>query len=701
MPKMRRNVSTVILILLALALDFQATSPASPRSGQDQEVLKHEVTVTLKLVQVHVVDSRGEPVTDLTKDDFILTDNGKIQTITDFEKHILFTPGEKGEPAGQEEASSGTDFNRKFFLFFDLAFNSARGIENAKQAALAFLDQQLLPTDEVGVLSYSVNKFLTMHEILTTDHNKVKEAVKGIGREGILGRAEDVEQGYWGTIEEMLRPENADMSETERLEQRSAFNSIRMDRLLSKQQVLIFIRVLKELAQALSRIPGHKHILFLSTGIPASIFEGDTSKKTAGLRDFIFQDAFADVKLSDQLEEMIRLMAASDSSVSPLYAEGTNSGSSPEFGFRDRQQLGKTTLQRIAAGTGGKYFGNIQNIKPILREIQNASSSFYVLGYTIGTSWDGKFHELSVKTRRKGCTVQAQTGYFNPKPFRQLTAMERKMDFLELALEEKSHFLAPLDLSLKAMPLTVEGLGALLTMAKIPAAAVQYLAGKQVEIANIIFDEKNDLRHIKSWRVDFTTLPIKDVFFYTLSSLPAGRYKSRLVLRNTETGTSAVSSAQAAVEAADGSGLLLSRPLLLIPEKKAIYLKGARLPGEDKGQKMIDLPDLYPCDFNVWAPIIDEMERGTAGLTAVVRGHVPGIQNPELKITPRLMYEATGEILPIPFSVSQKSPENGVQVFFVSFPSEQLGPGKYILHIDAQETETGVESQIRTTFSIK
>jgi hypothetical protein len=65
------------------------------------------------------------------------------------------------------------------------------------------------------------------------------------------------------------------------------------------------------------------------------------------------------------------------------------------------------------------------------------------------------------------------------------------------------------------------------------------------------------------------------------------------------------------------------------------------------------------------------------------------------------MDEATGEILPIPFSVSQKSPENGVQVSFITFPSEQLGPGKYVLQLEAQETQTGVASQTRTSFSIK
>ena len=698
---MKRNISIIVLILLVFIPGLRDACPAFPSPGQSQETLKHEVTVTLKLVQVHVVDSRGEPVTDLTKEDFVLTDNGKIQTITDFEKHVLFTPGEKEEPASQEEAPPAAKFNRKFFLFFDLAFNSAQGIENCKQAALAFMNQQLLPSDEVGVLSYSAIKYLIQHEILTTDHQKVKEAVMGIGRRGVLGRAEDVEQRYYALIEKMTDPAYEQMGEGERIDTETEFNATRMDRLAAKNQITTFTRVMKDLAQAIGHIPGHKFIVFLSAGIPASALGGDISRIDPNLQKFMFHDAFTDMKLTEQFEEMVRLLAASDSSIYSVYAEGTNLDMDPKYGFRGSQLLGKSTLQRMSTGTGGKYFGNIKNTEPILKEIQNASSSFYVLGYTIGTTWDGKFHKLSVTTKRKGCTVLAQTGYFSPKPFSAMTAFERKLDFLELALEEKSHFLAPLDLSLQALSLRLPGAMGLLTMAKIPAAAVQYLSGKQVEIAHLVFDEKGDLQFIKGWRLDFSKLPIKDIFFYGLSPLPAGLYRSRLVLRNMQTGASAVASAQAAVEASDSSGLRLSPPLLLLPEKNAVYLKGARLPAGDKGQKMIDLPDLYPCDFNVWTPVVGEIPRGTAGLTAVVRVYVPGTQYPGLNIIPRLMDEATGEILPIPFSVSQKSPENGVQVSFLTFPSEQLGPGKYVLQLEAQETETGLESQIRTTFSVK
>jgi len=39
---------------------------------QQPTQLKHEVKVTLKLVQVYVTDKKGNPVLDLTKDDILL-----------------------------------------------------------------------------------------------------------------------------------------------------------------------------------------------------------------------------------------------------------------------------------------------------------------------------------------------------------------------------------------------------------------------------------------------------------------------------------------------------------------------------------------------------------------------------------------------------------------------------------------------------
>ena len=64
------------------------------RQEKSQE-LKHEVAVTLKLVQVYVTDKKGNPVLDLKKEDFVIHDNGKKKPKTEFEMHILALPSKE------------------------------------------------------------------------------------------------------------------------------------------------------------------------------------------------------------------------------------------------------------------------------------------------------------------------------------------------------------------------------------------------------------------------------------------------------------------------------------------------------------------------------------------------------------------------------------------------------------------------------
>ncbi len=89
-----------------------------------------------------------------------------------------------------------TSLSRKFFVFFDFANNNPKGVAKAKEAALHFLDTNILPGDEVGLRSYSTVKGLSIHEYLTADARKVREAVDALSAKGLSGRADDVEQTF-------------------------------------------------------------------------------------------------------------------------------------------------------------------------------------------------------------------------------------------------------------------------------------------------------------------------------------------------------------------------------------------------------------------------------------------------------------------------------------------------------------------------
>ena len=85
----------ILLLIFALLIFIGSLQSQTNKSEANQETLQHEVTVTLKLIQVYVTDKKGNPITDLTKSDFVLHDNGKLEKITDFEKHFLSLPEKK------------------------------------------------------------------------------------------------------------------------------------------------------------------------------------------------------------------------------------------------------------------------------------------------------------------------------------------------------------------------------------------------------------------------------------------------------------------------------------------------------------------------------------------------------------------------------------------------------------------------------
>jgi hypothetical protein len=202
-----------ILLLIVGTCLISGLSLHSSQTSQDairpQKPLRHEVSVTIKLVQVLVTDKKGNPVTDLHKEDFVLCDNGKEQKLTEFERHDLRLPTAEAMPADGRAiptpiTGASRLLNRKLFFLFDFAYTNPQGARKAVQESLHFIDTRLLPTDEVGVVSYSAMKRLQIHEFLTNDHRKIRRAVESFGLYSSLGSGESLggEPGQESEFEE-------------------------------------------------------------------------------------------------------------------------------------------------------------------------------------------------------------------------------------------------------------------------------------------------------------------------------------------------------------------------------------------------------------------------------------------------------------------------------------------------------------------
>lgn len=678
--------------------------------------LKHNVTVTLKLIQVYVTNRAGNPVTDLQQNEFIVYDNKKLQRITEFEKHVLFplnkTTG--SQPAAQSKAQpipKNDIMNRKFFFFFDLANNNAKGFQKAQDAALYFLDHQVQPSDEVGVISYSVLKQLTLHEYLTRDRQVVRRVVKALGGMGRVGRAENFEAMVWrqmsgesaldasqyaqpvkeGIPAQLKDPASSALTKSgyeDFAVSKGAYESNnRFKRDEYKSQVRnLFSRII-DLSRAMRYISGHKHLIFFSSGIPYSLIHGVETANP-------FQPTAygVDTVLRNKFEKMLKELSASNTTVFSVDTEtlATNMN-------LPANQKGESTLRRISHYTGGKFIGNVQNYTKILDTVQTFTGAYYVLGYYVDENWNGRYNSIKVDVTRPGCRVFAQKGYFNPKPFSKYSKMEKELHLIDLALSERPLFQVPVPLTMTALPCPIKKKPGVLLLAGISEEEIKKSVGQRAEIYFLVFDNKENLIDVKRKAVRTSTLKGRKASFYSLLPLPPGEYKFSIVMRDMDKGSGAVGRCSVEIPEVPKQGLKLFPPLLLIPGKSGLYVRGYVPKTKNKSFPLLSY---FPFDPTRFSPVMGKIPGSAHKMQAVLHCSIQEMTKPLLKFTAVLINKSSDESLSLPVSILSGEKESGMGTLLAEFRLPDLEIGSYILVITAEDITTGVRSQASAALDI-
>ncbi len=643
-----KKVSLVFLLLTFLfQFDLYPLNLKPQQIKKDQEELKHEVVVVLKLVQVYVTDKKGNPVTDLAKDDFILYDNGKLQEITDFERHVLTKPEKKVEKKIEEKIKEvepspapkiPASMNRKFFLLLDITRCGLAGYIRSKKAVLHFLDTQIQPSDEVALCSYSSASYLTTHEYLTTDHEKIKKAIKRMRQ-----LPEKIEEGL-----------------------SSAYEANR------------FISEIGKFAKSFRNIPGYKNIILFSAGIE---------------RDLLYDENDPTVRLN--LQETVKQLAAASSPIYTVNTAGTRAL------FWGEGLRGDHSLKMISDWSGGKYFYDVVHYESISEQIQNTTSNYYVLGYYIDEKWDGKYHEIKAKVKRKGCKVRAQGGYFNPKLFKKFTKFEKELHLMNLALAEKPQFQDPLNFPSAALPCSSKKGSNLVLLSEMGLDKIEEVRGENTEVVALILDEENNIVESSRRKVDLSKVSQKEIYPFGIFSLSSGEYKCRLILRNLETGKGAVASSSVVIHESPDSGLRLYPPFLLVTGKEAFYLKASKHQKGETEETPLSLINIYPSLSGEYSPLVEVLDKGISKILAEIKYTIFNIQAPEVGLSAHLIKESSGEKIPLSFSILSDQEEDKTHAVLIEFELPELQPGKYSLDITAEEETTRSKSQTTRTFSIK
>ncbi|HSR49756.1 MAG TPA: VWA domain-containing protein [Acidobacteriota bacterium] len=443
-------ILTLFVVLLPLVAQQEETQP---RQTEVQEAPQQPVVRaagTSVVVDAVVVDRDNRVVKGLTKDDFVLTEDGKRQPIDSvIARSGLAVSAEVassgGEAAASEPGASSATRPPNFIVFLlDYASTEFQNQHLVEKAAKRYVANNLEPDDFAAV--FAIDSGLTLLQPFTNDAEKLSEAFEVRTARGASFN-QSAGSGFSVSNADMLRAGNIDPTQLQvdadtsdpsgfqaaGLAAAAAFSeagrlllALRMQQLrfnmgsyLNKRETFSILGAVQAVAQAFREIEGRKSLILFSQGFVVGSeaqAEFDRTIEMAsrarvavyGLdpQGLLSKQNSGDLLPQDQL-----------SSISAANGRNRIQASGGESIFDRARQTGSDTrdsaLRYLAGATGGFAVRNTNDLYLGLKRIDQDMRSHYLIVYRpTNQSLDGRFREILVQVReRPELEVRHRVGY--------------------------------------------------------------------------------------------------------------------------------------------------------------------------------------------------------------------------------------------------------------------------------------------------
>jgi VWFA-related protein len=342
----------IIAALLALALPGVA------------QQLEERIDVNAVLLDVIVTDDRGNQILGLSKDDFVVKENGvaqEVDSVDYFTNRQLLDSREADAPFKVEQVRE----DRYFIFFFDKPEDAGvlfDQLSQARHAVRDFIREDMKPTDLVAIVGHDVR--LKVWSDFTNDKAQLERALNDSAR---FGKGEVSAAGDGPSI---LR--NVDKSS------------------MARRTGSVY-QALDVLAEAVRPIRARKNLVLFSPGI-ADI--GETVR--AGMI----------VDRSRHLDPAVQSLNAGNVSVYSVQLQrptDTAVNSMPMFHQR---------LTELASQTGGQYFQFGTSFKPVVKKVDQTNAGYYLVTYrSRKPNGEKGFQKVDVSLKNPEFKVVARSGY--------------------------------------------------------------------------------------------------------------------------------------------------------------------------------------------------------------------------------------------------------------------------------------------------
>jgi VWFA-related protein len=389
-----------------------------------QDVL-FKVDTRLVIVNVSVKDRSGAPITNLTRDDFEVLEDGVRQTLGVFDLETLegaplapispqgpaptlverAAPPPPPAPVDAPAAPSARHQDKRLMaLFFDNSSLQQADQVRAREAATEFLARQMTASDLVSIMVYS-NK-LQILEDFTNDRERLLATIRRMS----LFEGNEL-AGETSTEADDSGAFAADDTE---------FNLFNTDRKLS---------ALEDAAKKLTAFPEKKALIYFSSGLNATGIENQSQLKATVNAAVRANVSFYPV----DARGLTASAPAGDASQASPRGTAVFTGST-QAGARRSFTNSQDTLTTLAADTGGKALIDENDLSLGIRQAQQDISSYYILGYySTNSAEDGKFRRIQVRLVNKQLQAKLdyRSGYYASKSFQKFTSADKERQLEE------------------------------------------------------------------------------------------------------------------------------------------------------------------------------------------------------------------------------------------------------------------------------
>jgi VWFA-related protein len=391
------------------------------------------VIVDLVRIDVVVTEKGGQPTTGLTRDDFVVLEDGEPQTIVQFQAYQGLAPGSVLTPALAGETPREAPAEppakeapplppaRRVVLLVDDLHMEFSSLGRVKKALSRFLEEDLWPEDRVAVLTTSGTDDLP--RAFTSDRAALERGISRLSlrdhRVGWSGipyispyQAELIESGDEDALEAaiqevLIREVCQDRYCAESLSR----NKARGIYLEAVQSARLTLETVEGLVRGLARLSGRKVVFLVSDGFLTGLTAGSGAAfdlrriADAGTRSGVV------VYSLDTRGAVASTPIASASSSRPVVPSQV--GLIESMRWRG-EQAERDALHALAADTGGFLVDSSNDLRGGLRRMLKDTETYYVLAYEpTNPIRDGKFRHIEVSLPdHRDLDVRARSGYF-------------------------------------------------------------------------------------------------------------------------------------------------------------------------------------------------------------------------------------------------------------------------------------------------